>query len=51
MLMVLAPAASAIFADAVPDVTATPFTAIAALASVPVGITVMPVVAFVTLAV
>jgi hypothetical protein len=46
--MVLAPTASAMLPDAVPEVTATPFTFIVALASAVVGVTFTDAVALVT---
>lgn len=49
--MVLGPTTKAIFPDGVPDVTATPFTVIVALASLLVGVIVTAVVELVTLAV
>ena len=51
MLIVLAPCCSAIAPDALPDVTATPFTVTVAFATVVVGVTVTLEVVFDTVAV
>jgi hypothetical protein len=51
VVMVLAPTPKAMLPDAVPDVTATPFTFTVALASFTVGVMVTPVVALLTVAV
>ena len=48
MVMVFAPTINGIAADAVPEVTAVPFTVTVAFGSVVVGVTVTDVMAFVT---
>ena len=51
VVMVFCPTVNGMAADAVPDVTAVPFTVIVAAPSLAVGVTVMDVVALVSLAV